>query len=95
MKMSTAALLATAAMGVLASLPARADDYTDLLDILHARGSLSTSEYQSLRAKHLHGARAGRHARTTTTTETVETSDAEAQSRRDALAAAASAAAVT
>jgi len=92
MKTSTAALLATAAMGVLASLPARADDYTDLLDILHARGSLSTSEYQSLRAKHLHGARAGRHARTTTT-ETVETSDAEAQSRRDALAAAASAAA--
>jgi predicted porin len=87
------ALLATAAFGLLATEPARADDYTDLLDILHARGSLSATEYHSLLNKHLHGSRgAARHRMSTTTTDTVDSSAAEATSRRDALAAAASAA---
>ncbi len=95
MRATRVALLATAAFGLLANSAARADDYTDLLDILHARGSLSATEYKTLLNKHLHGSRgAARHrmSSTTTTETTAETTDAEAQSRRDALAAAASAA---
>lgn len=37
---------------------ARADDYSDLLDILRAKGSLTSSEYKGLLAKHLSHARA-------------------------------------
>ncbi|GBR40809.1 hypothetical protein AA101099_2284 [Neoasaia chiangmaiensis NBRC 101099] len=35
---------------------AHADDYTDLLDILRAKGSLTQTEYDGLLAKHLHHA---------------------------------------
>jgi hypothetical protein len=35
---------------------ARADDYTDLLDILKAKGSLTKTEYRTLLAKHTHHA---------------------------------------
>ena len=95
MKIYTATLLATAAICGLVSAPARADDYTDLLDILHARGSLSSTEYSALLSKHLHGGgRAARHrAMVVPQGGAVYTDQAEAQSRRDALAAAASAAA--
>ena len=95
MKVYTATLLATAAICGLVSAPARADDYTDLLDILHARGSLSSTEYSALLSKHLHGGgRAARHrAMVVPQGGAVYTDQAEAQSRRDALAAAASAAA--
>ena len=96
MKITTATLLATAAIFVCGASNAMADDYTDLLDILHARGSLSASEYKTLLTKHLHGGSTRatrRRGAATTTTQTTETTDAEAESRRDALAAAASAAA--
>ncbi len=91
----SAILLASASLVALAA-PARADDYTDLLEILHARGSLSQSEYTTLMRKHVHGggtrtqARAKRGAPAPVDT---GESEAESQARRDALAAAASAAA--
>jgi hypothetical protein len=50
--------LAAASVLVLAATAARADDYTDLLDILKAKGSLTQGEYNSLLAKHLHNLRA-------------------------------------
>ena len=96
MRITTAALTSVSLLA-LAAGPARADDYTDLLDILHARGSLSQGEYGSLLAKHLHGrGPAARHRRGAAAQAPVgnpPSDDAEAQSRRDALAAAASAAA--
>ncbi|NVN41842.1 porin, partial [Ameyamaea chiangmaiensis] len=55
-------LLAGAALWA-ASPRARADDYTDLLDILRAKGSLTQAEYDGLLSKHLHhGARPVRAA---------------------------------
>ncbi len=91
----TAFLLASASSVALAA-PAMADDYTDLLEILHARGSLSQGEYTTLMHKHLHGgsAKAASRARRSAPAP-IDTGEdqAEAQSRRDALAAAASAAA--
>jgi predicted porin len=96
MKTITAALMASASLLALAAGPARADDYTDLLDILHARGSLSQGEYSSLLAKHLHGkGPAARHRRGAASVAPVEPGGAEAmsESRRDALAAASAAAA--
>ena len=75
--------------------PAMADDYTDLLEILHARGSLSQGEYTTLMRKHVHGApmRTGRGRRAAQAQVYNDADLAETQSRRDALAAAASAAA--
>ncbi|HTZ72028.1 MAG TPA: porin [Acetobacteraceae bacterium] len=55
-KTRTVLLAATSAL-VLAASHARADEYTDLLDILKAKGSLSQSEYRSLMAKHMHNMR--------------------------------------
>ena len=43
---------------------AYADDYTDLLEILRAKGSLTQNEYDTLLTKHLHNMRAARHGRT-------------------------------
>jgi hypothetical protein len=51
-------LLAASAL-IFGATAAHADDYTDLLDILKAKGSLTQSEYTTLRAKHLHNMRAG------------------------------------
>ncbi len=95
MKITTAMLLATTAAPLFTAGVARADDYTDLLDILHARGSLSSGEYSALLSKHLHGGkRASRHHayEAPQTVTGISTDTAEANSRRDALAAAASAA---
>jgi hypothetical protein len=47
-------LLAAASAMVLVAAQARADDYTDLLNILRAKGSLTQSEYRTLMAKHMH-----------------------------------------
>lgn len=70
--------------------PARADDYTDLLTILHARGSLSNAEYRTLLNKHLHkGAAASSAAEPE-----MSAQQAAADARRNAMTAAASAAAV-
>jgi hypothetical protein len=44
---------AGAVASLLAGAQARADDYTDLLDILFAKGGLTQSEYFELMAKHL------------------------------------------
>ena len=87
-----ATLLASASMLALAAGSARADDYSDLLDILHSRGSLSQTEYSSLLRKHQHGGRAARLHRAAPVSTEATPDDGEAQSRRDALAAAASAA---
>jgi hypothetical protein len=90
-------LLASAAIVGLATTQARADDYTDLLDILHARGSLSNTEYKTLLAKHQHGAAHATKRRGAEVVAAPEAgtslTDAEAQAKHDALAAAASAAA--
>jgi hypothetical protein len=54
-------LLAAAAAASLVSVAARADDYTDLLEVLKAKGSLSNAEYDALKAKHMRHVRvAGR-----------------------------------
>ena len=97
MRITTLGLLASASLVALAAIPAHADDYTDLLEILHARGSLSQTEYTTLLHKHEHGARTvtTRGRRTTTTTYTSPEPDQEAVTRANnaALAAATSAAA--
>ncbi len=55
-------LLAAASVTLLANTAARADDYTDLLDILAAKGSLTHAEYTALLAKHQKNMRmAARH----------------------------------
>ncbi len=81
----------------MAAIPAHADDYTDLLEILHARGSLSQTEYTTLLHKHLHGGKAvsprGRHGTTATYTEPQPDQDAITRANNAALAAATSAAA--
>jgi len=96
MKYTTAKLLASASIVMLAATAAKADDYTDLLDVLRARGSLSKSEYTTLLNKHLHGARAT-HRRTGQTAPlepaSQEDQAAAAQIQQNALSAAASAAA--
>ncbi len=91
----TLGLLASVSLVALAAMPARADDYTDLLEILHARGSLSQTEYTTLLHKHLHGGKAtprGRHA-TAAYAEPQSDPDAVARANSAALAAASSAAA--
>ncbi len=77
-------LLAAAAI-VLGAGAARADDYTDLLDILRAKGSLTPSEYNALRAKHMHNLRTGRHGISMTAPEQMD------QTQQAAMQAAASA----
>jgi hypothetical protein len=63
MKSSRYLLLAAASTLVFGIARARADEYTDLLDILKAKGSLTSSEYNTLLAKHMRSARTGnRHA---------------------------------
>ena len=52
-------LLAAAAI-IFSAGAAYADDYTDLLEILRAKGSLTQGEYNSLRAKHIRNLRTGR-----------------------------------
>lgn len=47
------ALLASSAV-CLVTIPAHADEYSDLLDILRAKGSLTKGEYNGLMAKHRH-----------------------------------------
>ena len=51
----TAGLSAVIAAGISLAVatPARADDYTDLLDVLRAQGSISQQSYTALRNKHL------------------------------------------
>ncbi|MFT8675147.1 MAG: porin [Acetobacter sp.] len=62
-----AALLATVITASVSGLPmaspaARADDYSDLLDVLRAKGSLTDHEYSTLLAKHQHHAPAAESA---------------------------------
>jgi predicted porin len=91
-------LLASAAVLACASQLAYADDYTDLLEVLKARGSLSASEYSTLLHKHLHNTHDASHhkgaiASEAPPAEPVDTAAADA--RANALAAAASAAAAS
>jgi predicted porin len=83
-----------AAMGL--AQPARADDYTDLLDILRAKGSLTQTEYSTLMAKHRHPNRAQRRANRAESeeaaTEAPDNTAALAQAQQAAASAAASAA---
>lgn len=78
-------LLAAAAV-VFGAGAAYADDYTDLLDILRAKGSLSQSEYSALRAKHLRNMRTGRHGISTTAADTSATEAQESAMRAQAAA---------
>ncbi len=95
MRVTTLGLLASASIVALAAVPARADDYTDLLEILHARGSLSQSEYTTLLHKHVHGTKAAPRGRRGTATAIEPEPDQAAVTRANdaALAAATSAAA--
>jgi hypothetical protein len=52
--------LAAASAIVLGAASARADDYTDLLQLLRAKGSLTQGEYSTLLSKHLHNMRGTR-----------------------------------
>jgi hypothetical protein len=47
-------LLAATSAALLGAGQARADDYTDLLDVLRAKGAISKSDYRTLMAKHMH-----------------------------------------
>jgi hypothetical protein len=85
-------LLAAASVLVISAASARADDYTDLLDILKAKGSLSQSEYSTLLAKHLRNMRAARHGAPAMGIST-EADESAAKARQAAIEAAASAAA--
>lgn len=49
-------LLAATTALTFGTAAARADDYTDLLDILRAKGSLTQKEYRTLQARHQHRA---------------------------------------
>lgn len=84
--------LATASMLVLGAAGAKADEYTDLLDILKAKGNLSQSEYSALMAKHLRNLRHGR-AVVTGGGGTAAADQSAIDARQAALQAAASAAA--
>jgi predicted porin len=88
----TATLLASASMLALGASAAKADDYTDLLQVLRARGSLSSAEYSSLLRKHQHGARVHHMPGEAPGVAPVEEQSAE-EAKQNALAAAASAAA--
>ena len=77
---------------LLATTAASADDYTDLLQLLRAKGSLTQSEYSGLLAKHLRNMRSGRRGTGTGTTATAVDESAIA-AQQSALQAAASAAA--
>jgi hypothetical protein len=83
--------LATASAIVLGTASAKADDYTDLLQLLRAKGSLTQSEYNGLLSKHLHNMRTGRSRGTTAGSASADESAVAAQ--QAALQAAASAAA--
>ena len=87
-------VLLLAAGSVLAcGAAAHADDYTDLLDLLRAKGSVTQSEYKTLLAKHLRNMRvAGRHGGTAALNSTAADESA-ANARQAAIEAAASAAA--
>ncbi|MBB2185704.1 porin [Gluconacetobacter liquefaciens] len=50
------AVLAAGGVSMLSARCARADDYSDLLDILRAKGALTQVEYSTLLAKHRHHA---------------------------------------
>ncbi len=84
--------LAAASSILLGTAAARADDYTDLLQLLRAKGSLSQSEYSGLLAKHLHNMRTGRRGAGTGMTAGAADENAIA-AQQSALQAAASAAA--
>ncbi|MBB2155138.1 porin [Gluconacetobacter diazotrophicus] len=49
-----AAVMTGGGVTVLCPADARADDYSDLLDILRAKGALTQGEYSTLLARHLH-----------------------------------------
>ncbi|APH53752.1 putative secreted protein [Granulibacter bethesdensis] len=72
--------------------PAFADDYTDLLNILRAKGSLTQNEYSALMAKHGTGSRAAR-GRTARAAQTDAGADAQAAAASAAASAAAAQAA--
>ena len=94
MKKYRATLLASTL--ILCSAAASADEYTDLLDILKAKGSLSSSEYGALMAKHTHNMRGTKGHRGQTTqlyASPEEESSSTAAARQAAIDAAASAAA--
>jgi hypothetical protein len=87
---------------LLGAAPAHADDYTDLLSLLRAKGSLTQGEYAGLLSKHVgnsaRGTEARRGGRSTEArrgrgTGSLATDDAVAQARAAAAAASASAAA--
>jgi hypothetical protein len=82
--------LATASTLIFGAAAAHADDYTDLLELLRAKGSLTKSEYSTLLAKHMHNMRTGRHTGVVTSGAPDEN---EVSARQAALQAAASAAA--
>lgn len=102
-KMRIAGVLSVGTGLLLGTAPAHADDYTDLLGLLRAKGSLTQSEYAGLLTKHVgnssHGTetRRGRMAETrrgrSTGTGSMATDDAVAQAQAAAAAASASAAA--
>ena len=94
-----AATLAGATAVLLFAAPAKADDYTDLLGILQAKGTISQDEYRSLSARHrgsaapVRGATRAERLRAGRSTPAMESATDEA--RRAAADAAASAAAAT
>ena len=104
-KLRLAGVLSVGTGLLLGTAPARADDYTDLLGLLRAKGSLTQGEYASLLSKHVgNGARAtetrrgsrtadGRRGSRTAPTGNLATDDAVAQAQAAAAAASASAAA--
>jgi hypothetical protein len=81
------------ALALTAPTMARADDYTDLLDILKAKGSLTQSEYGTLLAKHRHTSRTTRRTGRNTTADTSAVADEGESDAAAARQAAASAAA--
>ncbi len=88
-RLATALLLSVSMVSV-AAVQARADEYTDLLDILRAKGSLSQGEYSALMKKHRH---TGRHGMGIAPVDTTAEDQAAAEARQNAISAAASAAA--
>ncbi len=93
MKNIAFSLFASASILAMSTTFAHADDYTDLLDILHARGSLSQNEYSSLMRKHQHGTRPALHGRHVALQPvTTPDDDPYARANKEALSAAASAA---
>jgi predicted porin len=54
MRSTRVLLLAAASALILGAGQARADDYTDLLDVLKAKGSITKADYRTLMAKHMH-----------------------------------------